>query len=237
MRRSRRLTESERWELGLFLAILVIGCVSLAALFRMDAIPRLFAAAFGSQTASPNASVSPPADPVHVQPSLLEIGPAAPAVPLIQPQRAAPVQPLSISPRPSLPGSAPDTEKPRVAKKPVEDIRYYNGRKYRYVKTLRLRVTAYAPDARCCWPYPGTTTASGLSVKTNHGRLVAADTNLIPMHALVSVPGYSNGAAVPVLDRGGAIKGHRLDVLLPTFEKAKDWGSRVLQVKVYMPVN
>jgi 3D (Asp-Asp-Asp) domain-containing protein len=232
------LTESERWELGLFLAILVIGCVSLATLFRMDAVPRLFAAAFGatSATASPNSSVSPPTD-VQVQPSLLEVGPSAPVVPLIQSQPAAPVQPLSIMPRPSLPGNAPDTAKSRIAKKPAEDIRYYNGRKYRFVKTLRLRVTAYAPDSRCCWPYPGTTTASGLSVKTNRGRLVAADTNLIPMHALVAVPGYSNGSAVPVLDRGGAIKGHRLDVLLPTFEKAKDWGSRVLEVKVYMPVN
>jgi 3D (Asp-Asp-Asp) domain-containing protein len=74
-------------------------------------------------------------------------------------------------------------------------------------------------------------------VKTNRGRLVAADTNLIPMHALVSVPGYSSGAPVPVLDRGGAIKGHRLDVLLPTFDKARDWGSRMLEVKVYMPVD
>jgi 3D (Asp-Asp-Asp) domain-containing protein len=136
-----------------------------------------------------------------------------------------------------LPSVAPESPKSHIAKKPVQDIRYYNGRKYRYVRTLKLRVTAYAPDARCCWPYPGTTTASGLSVKTNRGRLVAADTNLIPMHALVSVPGYSSGAPVPVLDRGGAIKGHRLDVLLPTFDKARDWGSRMLEVKVYMPVD
>ena len=68
-------------------------------------------------------------------------------------------------------------------------------------------------------------------------RLVAADTNLIPMHALVSVPGYANGSPVPVLDRGGAIKGRRLDVLLPTFDAAAEWGSRVIDVKIYMPVS
>ena len=62
------------------------------------------------------------------------------------------------------------------------------------------------------------------------------DTNVIPMYSLVVVPGYAGGAAVPVLDRGGAIKGNRLDVLLPTYEKAKDWGSRTLEVKVYRPV-
>jgi 3D (Asp-Asp-Asp) domain-containing protein len=117
------------------------------------------------------------------------------------------------------------------------DVKYYKGQKYVYSRTLRLRVTAYAPDARCCWPYDGKTTASGLSVKTNGGKLVAADTRLIPMHSLVAVPGYAGGAAVPVLDRGGAIKGHRLDVLLPTFDQAKHWGSRYIDVKVYEPAD
>jgi 3D (Asp-Asp-Asp) domain-containing protein len=131
----------------------------------------------------------------------------------------------------------PPTASPQKAKRPALDIKWFGGQKYYFVKTLRLRVTAYSPDERCCWPYPGTTTASGMSVKTNHGRLVAADTNLIPMHALVSVPGYAAGAPVPVLDRGGAIKGHRLDVLLPTFNIAKEWGSRVIDVKIYMPLD
>jgi 3D (Asp-Asp-Asp) domain-containing protein len=231
------LTEAERWELGLFVGILVIGCVSLAALFHVDAFPRLFASERGSsaETGSPNAPVAPPAAPV--QPSLLEIGsPTAPVVPLDERPAVAPVQPVTITRQPSLPTAVTQAPKSHLVKKPAEEIRYFNGRKYRYVKTLRLRVTAYAPDPRCCWPYPGTTTASGLSVKTNHGKLVAADTNLIPLHALVAVPGYSGGQAVPVLDRGGAIKGHRLDVLLPTFDRAKEWGTRMLDVKVYMPV-
>ena len=71
---------------------------------------------------------------------------------------------------------------------------------------------------------------------TNGGRLVAADTSVIPLHALVKVPGYAGGSAVPVLDRGGAIKGNRLDVLLPTYEKAKAWGVRYVEVKIYQQV-
>ncbi len=123
---------------------------------------------------------------------------------------------------------------------PVElpaDLRTYQGKQYKYVKTLTLRVTAYAPDPRCTYPYKGTTTASGLPVTTNRGRLVAADTGVIPLHSLVSVPGYAGGTVVPVLDRGGAIKGNRLDVLLPTFEKAQDWGVKILKVKIYRPLD
>jgi 3D (Asp-Asp-Asp) domain-containing protein len=116
------------------------------------------------------------------------------------------------------------------------DVRLYRGKQYRFVKTLSLRVTAYAPDPRCTYPYDGTTTASGLPVTTNGGRLVASDPAVIPLHWLVVVPGYAGDRAVPVLDRGGAIKGHRLDVLLLTFEQAKSWGVRTLDVRVYQPV-
>jgi 3D (Asp-Asp-Asp) domain-containing protein len=119
---------------------------------------------------------------------------------------------------------------------PAPIIHSANGQRFRYVKTLSLLVTAYAPDPRCCYPYDGTTTASGLPVRTNGGHLVAADTALIPMHCLVIVPGYAKDAAVPVLDRGSAIKGHRLDVLLPTYEAAKAWGVRSVQVKIYEPI-
>ncbi len=133
---------------------------------------------------------------------------------------------FNLAPKPKL-----------VPKNPKPEIKSFNGQKYRFVKTIKLRVTAYAPDVRCTWPFPGTTTASGMSVKTNGGRLVAADTALIPLHSLVSVPGYAGGSAVPVLDRGGAIKGSRLDILLPTFDQAKNWGSKTLEVKVYQPID
>ena len=131
------------------------------------------------------------------------------------------------------------SDEPRVLT-PVSlapDIRVYRGKQYRFAKTLSLRVTAYAPDPRCTFPYDGTTTASGLPVTTNGGHLVASDSAVIPLHWLVIVPGYDGGRAVPVLDRGGAIKGQRLDVLLPTFDQAKNWGVRTLDVRVYRPAS
>jgi 3D (Asp-Asp-Asp) domain-containing protein len=227
------MTSSERWELGLFLSLLIVGFLCLTAILNLDSLPRVFALRTDSLSAD-NAVTS-----------------AAPA-PAGQPVVMAPVVPIPANVAPSaLPMSAesaavtpvapkindrPVPEAKTVTKRPAPEIKIYKGEKYRYVKTLKLRVTAYAPDARCCWPYPGTTTASGLSVKTNGGRLVASDPSIIPLHSLVSVPGYAGGNAVPVLDTGGAIKGHRLDVLLPTFDVAKEWGTHTLDVKIYMPV-
>jgi 3D (Asp-Asp-Asp) domain-containing protein len=38
---------------------------------------------------------------------------------------------------------------------------------------------------------------------------------------------------VPVLDRGSAIKGNRLDLLMPTHQAAQAWGRRTLLVTVW----
>jgi 3D (Asp-Asp-Asp) domain-containing protein len=212
------------------MAMLVVACVCLTALVNAHGLPRLFAFAYPAQTELPPLQIDP-APPASVP----EQTPAAALFPTMPVAPVAPAAPLE----PQFPEVIPDNPAPKAkpSKKPPADIRTYNGVKYRYVKTIKLRVTAYAPDIRCTWPYPGTTTASGLSVNTNHGRLVAADPRLIPLHSLVSVPGYAGGAAVPVLDTGGAIKGSRLDVLLPTFNQAKEWGSRVLSVKIYEPLD
>lgn len=234
MRRSRRLTSSERWELGLFMAMLVVACVCLTALVNAHGLPRLFAFAYPTQPELPPLQIDPvaPGTPTSASPVQVPTAALFPTMPI------APVGPAAPQ-EPRFPEVTPDDPAPKAkpAKKPVADIRTYNGVKYKYVKTIKLRVTAYAPDIRCTWPYPGTTTASGLSVNTNRGRLVAADPKLIPLHSLVVVPGYAGGAPVPVLDTGGAIKGSRLDVLLPNFGQAKDWGSKVLSVKIYEPVN
>jgi 3D (Asp-Asp-Asp) domain-containing protein len=46
------------------------------------------------------------------------------------------------------------------------------------------------------------------------------------------IPGYSNSQPVKVLDRGGAIKGNRLDVFFATHEEALEWGVQYLEVKI-----
>lgn len=111
--------------------------------------------------------------------------------------------------------------------------RYFDGRPIRAAKTITMVVTAYSPDERSCDDSADGYTATNHSVWTNAMKLVAADTNLLPFGSMVSVPGYAEGDVVPVLDRGGAIKGRRLDVLYPTHEIARQWGRRKVQVTVW----
>ena len=108
--------------------------------------------------------------------------------------------------------------------------RHFNGRPIVPVRTLRMRVTAYSPDERSCGRHADGITASGYSVETNNGHMVAADARWFRFGSLISIPGYSDGQVVPVLDRGGVIKGNRLDVLYPTHERARQWGVQYLYV-------
>jgi 3D (Asp-Asp-Asp) domain-containing protein len=92
-------------------------------------------------------------------------------------------------------------------------------------------VTAYCPCTRCCGPNACGITASGKPVTANGGRFVAADRDL-PFGTMLIIPGYNNGRPVEVLDRGGAIKGNRLDVFFPTHQEARQWGVRRLKVRL-----
>jgi 3D (Asp-Asp-Asp) domain-containing protein len=115
----------------------------------------------------------------------------------------------------------------------VDATRIYDGRPVRLARTIRMRVTAYSPDERSCGASADGITASGYSVSTNGGCLVAADPKVLPLGSILGIPGYDGGECVPVLDVGGAIKGNRLDVLFPTHEQAIAWGVRELDVEVW----
>lgn len=100
-------------------------------------------------------------------------------------------------------------------------------------RVVWMEVTAYCACTHCCGPNAQGITASGRPVSYNRGRFVAADTRLLPFHTKLSIPGYHGGELVPVLDRGGAIKGNKLDVYFDSHETAKQWGRRWLPVRVY----
>lgn len=126
--------------------------------------------------------------------------------------------------------SHPRSEANARTSAPLVSARHFNGRPIVPVRTLRMRVTAYSPDERSCGRHADGITASGYSVETNDGHLVAADRRWFRFGTMVSIPGYADGQVVPVLDRGGAIKGNRLDVLYPTHERAREWGVQFIYV-------
>lgn len=156
----------------------------------------------------------------------IDLGPAsavASVVPTIAP---------SIEPEPQI-----TTEVIEVVEFTPEEAqagtRWFDGRKVRPARTIWMTVTAYSPDHRSCGEFADGITASGKSIWTNGMKLVAADKRLMPFGTLLSIPGYDGGAIVPVLDRGGAIKGNRLDVLYPTHSTARKWGVQRLPVVVW----
>jgi 3D (Asp-Asp-Asp) domain-containing protein len=111
--------------------------------------------------------------------------------------------------------------------------RFFNGRPIRPVKTMKMTVTGYSPDARSCGGSADGITATLHSVHTNAHRLVAADPRVLAYGSMLTIPGYDSGHVVPVLDCGGAIKGNRLDLLFPTHEQALKWGKRKVTVTVW----
>lgn len=89
-------------------------------------------------------------------------------------------------------------------------------------------VTAYCPCDKCCGKYGwGYTTASGHKIK--HGDKFVAASKSVPFGTMIDIPGYGK---VPVLDRGGAIRGNRLDVYFPTHKEALNWGKQTLKVRI-----
>jgi 3D (Asp-Asp-Asp) domain-containing protein len=100
-------------------------------------------------------------------------------------------------------------------------------------RLVMMEVTAYCPCTRCCGPNAQGITASGKTVDYAGGRFVAADTSLLPFGTLVSISGYHDGQPVEVIDRGGAIKGNRLDVYFDSHDVARVWGRQTIPVIVY----
>jgi 3D (Asp-Asp-Asp) domain-containing protein len=111
--------------------------------------------------------------------------------------------------------------------------RWFNGRPARPAKKMWMIVTGYSPDSRSCGDSADGRTATLHSVSTNGGKLVAADTRILAYGSMLSIPGYDAENVVPVLDCGGAIKGHRLDLLFPTHEQALKWGRKKVLVTVW----
>jgi len=113
---------------------------------------------------------------------------------------------------------------------------------------LRMEVTGYCPCGICCgwrrsWfglgppviasgPNKGQRKQVGITASGTRARpgTVAADTTLLPFGTLVHVPDYGWGR---VEDRGGAIKGHKLDLYFKTHREAREWGRQHVEVRIW----
>jgi 3D (Asp-Asp-Asp) domain-containing protein len=96
--------------------------------------------------------------------------------------------------------------------------------------TISMRVTAYCPCEKCCGDWADGVTANGHVIEPGDcfvaaDRRFAFDTEML-------IEGYNASNTVKVFDRGGAIKGNKLDVFFHTHQAALEWGVRYIDVKV-----
>lgn len=86
-------------------------------------------------------------------------------------------------------------------------------------------ITAYCPCVKCCGKSNGIT-ASG--VKATEGVTVAMDKS-IPFGAKIYIDGVGERI---VQDRGGAIKGNRIDLYFDSHQEALNFGRQTKQVTI-----
>ncbi|MCR6471786.1 LysM peptidoglycan-binding and 3D domain-containing protein [Bacillus safensis] len=73
-------------------------------------------------------------------------------------------------------------------------------------------------------------TATGVNLNKNpNAKVIAVDPSVIPLGSKVYVEGYGEAIAA---DTGGAIKGNKIDVHVPSKSQAKNWGVKSVKVKV-----
>lgn len=89
-------------------------------------------------------------------------------------------------------------------------------------------VTATAYTAYC-YGCSGTT-AYGIDLRGNpEEKVIAVDPSIIPLGTKVWVEGYGEAIAG---DTGGAIKGNRIDVFIPSYDHAIEWGVKEIKLKI-----
>jgi 3D (Asp-Asp-Asp) domain-containing protein/LysM repeat protein len=158
-------------------------------------------------SAAPAAAVqSPtPADAPAPQPAASVSQPVAPA--------AQPAEPANPAPQPAT--SAPSAPAAQAAPSSSPGS-----------KEITVKATAYTASCEGC----SGITATGLNIKDNpNEKVIAVDPSVIPLGSKVYVEGYGEATAA---DTGGAIKGNRIDVFIPSEQDATNFGVKQLKVTI-----
>ena len=91
---------------------------------------------------------------------------------------------------------------------------------------ITVEATAYTANCTGC----SGITKTGVNLKANpNAKVIAVDPTVIPLGSKVYVEGYGYATAE---DIGGAIKGNRIDVFIPTQSGALQWGRKQVKVTI-----
>ena len=94
------------------------------------------------------------------------------------------------------------------------------------VKEFTVSASAYTAGCNGCTGI----TATGINLKKNPDlKVIAVDPKVIKLGTKVHVEGYGYAIAG---DKGGAIKGNKIDVFFPTKSEAYKWGRKNVKIKI-----
>ncbi|MBW8347831.1 LysM peptidoglycan-binding domain-containing protein [Bacillus sp. IITD106] len=93
-------------------------------------------------------------------------------------------------------------------------------------KEITVKATAYTASCEGC----SGITATGINLKENpNAKVISVDPSVIPLGSKVYVEGYGEAIAG---DTGGAIKGNKIDVFIPSKQDAINFGVKQLKVTI-----
>lgn len=93
-------------------------------------------------------------------------------------------------------------------------------------KEILVEATAYTASCEGC----SGITATGINLKENpNAKIISVDPTIIPLGSKVYVEGYGEAIAG---DTGGAIKGNKIDVFIPSQQDAINFGVKQLKVTI-----
>ncbi len=93
-------------------------------------------------------------------------------------------------------------------------------------KEITVTSTAYTASCKGC----SGITSTGIDLNANpNQKVISVDPSVIPLGSKVWVEGYGEAIAG---DTGGAIKGNTIDIYMPSYEDAINWGRKTVTVKI-----
>ncbi|MBV7505698.1 LysM peptidoglycan-binding domain-containing protein [Bacillus sp. sid0103] len=128
----------------------------------------------------------------------------------------------TIHPNQTLKITSGTASKPAVKAKTTTT----NSKKLKVVKTITVKATAYTANCKRC----SGITALGLNLKKNPNlKVISVDPKVIKLGTKVYVEGYGYAIAG---DTGGAIRGKKIDIFVPSYKKAIQWGRKTVKVQI-----
>lgn len=113
---------------------------------------------------------------------------------------------------------------PKVqAEKPIIEEVIHEEPKTEYISLGEYKLTAYCACEKCCGKCDGIT-ASG--VRAKEGVTIAADTRILPFGTKVFIDGHE----YIVQDKGGAIKGNKIDIYFDSHQEALEFGVQYKEI-------